>query len=60
MGKMSEDLRLMLKCCTLYYEKEMGQGEIAKKINISRPTVSRLLKQAKWDGIIKLQINNPL
>lgn len=60
MSKMYEDLRLMLKCCTLYYEKEYSQAEIAKRLNISRPTVSRLLKQAKLEGIIKIQINSPL
>ena len=60
MKKIVEEVRLMVKCCTLYYEDGINQQEISKILGISRPTVSRLLKDAKEQGIIKIEINNPI
>ncbi|SHJ36685.1 DNA-binding transcriptional regulator LsrR, DeoR family [Geosporobacter subterraneus DSM 17957] len=57
MKKILGDIRLMVKCCILYYEEDLGQQEIAKLLGISRPTVSRLLKEAKESGIVKIEIN---
>ncbi len=51
--------KLMVKVCNLYYMDDMKQEEIAKKVGISRPTVSRLLKDAKEAGIVKIQIISP-
>ena len=58
MKKISGDLRLIYKCCTLYYEDQLSQQEIAKVLEISRPTVSRLLKEAKEREIVKIEINH--
>lgn len=49
---------LMLKTALLYYEDEATQSEIAKKLNISRPTVASLLQEAKEKGIIKITIQH--
>lgn len=38
---------LILKVALLYYENEETQSDIAKKLNISRPTVASLLHEAK-------------
>ncbi len=51
--------RLMVKVCNLYYMDDLKQEEIAKKLGISRPTVSRLLKDAKEAGIVRIQIVSP-
>ncbi|MEL7568918.1 MAG: sugar-binding domain-containing protein, partial [Bacillota bacterium] len=51
--------KLMVKVCNLYYIDDMKQEEIAKKLGISRPTISRLLKDAKEAGIVKIQIISP-
>lgn len=51
--------KLMVKACNLYYMDDMKQEEIAKKLGISRPTVSRLLKDAKDAGIVKIEIISP-
>ena len=59
MKKILGDTRLMLKCCVMYYEKQMGQNEIAKKLGISRPTVSKLLKEAKERGYVRIEIVGP-
>ena len=59
MKKILGDTRLMLKCCVMYYENQMGQNEIAKKLGISRPTVSKLLKEAKERGYLRIEIVGP-
>ena len=56
MKKIVDDIRLMAKICDLYYNKEMDQKAIAKQLNISRPTISRLLHNAKEQGIVKISI----
>ena len=43
----------------MYYENEMGQNEIAQKLGISRPTVSKLLKEAKERGYLRIEIVGP-
>ena len=59
MKKILGDTRLMVKCCVMYYENQMGQHEIAKKLGISRPTVSKLLKEAKERGYVRIEIVGP-
>ncbi|MBR0600602.1 sugar-binding transcriptional regulator [Sinanaerobacter chloroacetimidivorans] len=51
--------KLMVKVCNLYYIDDLKQEEIAKKLGLSRPTISRLLKDAKEAGIVKIQIISP-
>ena len=43
----------------MYYQLEYGQQQIAKELNISRPTVSRLLKHAKDNGFVTITISDP-
>jgi DNA-binding transcriptional regulator LsrR (DeoR family) len=50
---------LTVKAAYLYYMKNMPQSKIAKKLNISVPTVSRLLNKAREDKIIEFVINDP-
>ncbi len=44
----------------LYYQSEYSQHEIANLLNISRPTVSKLLKYAKESGYVTIEINDPM
>lgn len=44
----------------LYYESDVSQQEIAKMLNLSRPTVSRLLQYAKEHGFVEVRINDPI
>lgn len=39
--------QLSVEVARLYYQSDYSQQEIANKLNISRPTISRLLKYAK-------------
>ena len=54
----SQEHRYYLKLKALYYLYEEGytQTEIAKLLNISRVTLSRLLEEAKAEGMIKFEI----
>ncbi|TFH04036.1 MAG: sugar-binding transcriptional regulator, partial [Spirochaetales bacterium] len=46
--------RLMYKIAHAYYEAELTQAEIAARFGISRVRVSRLLTQARTDGIVRI------
>lgn len=58
MKKIVDDERLIVKCCSLYYDENLGQKEIADILKISRPTVSRLLKAGRESGIVEVKIHN--
>ncbi|WP_078549364.1 sugar-binding transcriptional regulator [Litchfieldia alkalitelluris] len=56
----NEKLNKMVEAARLYYQLDYSQQDIAKKLDVSRPTVSRLLKQAKELGVVEIKINNPV
>lgn len=49
----------MVLISNLYYKDKMSQQEIAKKLNISRPWVSKLLARAEELGIVKIEVLSP-
>lgn len=53
---MSDRTDLLVKVAVLYYEENVTQTEIAKKLNLSRPTVASLLNEAKDKGIVKISV----
>lgn len=50
----------MALIATLYYKNNLSQNEIAKKLNVSRPWISKLLKKAQDAGMVKITIQSPL
>ena len=50
---------LLLEAARLYYEHHLNQAQIAAKLKVSRPGVSRLLQEARDTGIVKIQIVDP-
>jgi DNA-binding transcriptional regulator LsrR (DeoR family) len=58
MRKVVDDVRLMIKVCDLYYNQERSQQKIADELNLSRPTVSRLLSSARDQGVVKIIISD--
>jgi len=50
---------LLSKVSKLYYEQGLTQQEIADKLLLSRPKVSRLLKQARNLGIVQITVLSP-
>lgn len=52
--------RLSIETARLYYLSDYSQQEIATKLGVSRPTVSRLLQYAKEKGYVRIDIVDPL
>ena len=53
-----QKIERMIAVAHMYYEEDMNQSQIAKKLRISRPLVSVLLKEAKACGIVKITMND--
>ena len=51
--------QMMVQICQLYYEHNLPQKKIADRFGISRSYVSKLLLEAKEQGIVKIEIINP-
>ncbi|WP_221929922.1 sugar-binding transcriptional regulator [Fodinibius sediminis] len=43
----------------MYYDQNLNQQEIANRLHLSRPKVSRLLKQAREEGIVRISVISP-
>ncbi|MCK6255552.1 sugar-binding transcriptional regulator [Fictibacillus sp. KIGAM418] len=54
-----EKLKKVIEAAKLYYLLDYNQNQIAAELGISRPTVSRLLQQAKTEGIVQIKIMDP-
>jgi deoxyribonucleoside regulator len=46
----------VIEAAKMYYLLDYNQNEIAKRLGVSRPTVSRLLQTAKKEGIVQIKI----
>jgi deoxyribonucleoside regulator len=58
--KKQEELSdLLIEVSKFYYEEQLTQAQIAKKVGLSRPKISRLLKLARETGLVKVIISNP-
>ena len=53
-------VRKMNLAAEMYYLYDMSQKEIADRLSVSRPWVSKLLKRAKETGVVRIEINSPL
>lgn len=60
MKKIVDDLRLVYKCCDLYYTDQMTQQDICDSLGLSRATVSRMLKIGREQGIVRIEVVNPI
>src|SRR4051812_31460646 len=49
----------MVKVARLYHEHGIRQPEIARRLHVSQARVSRLLKQAELDGIVRTTVVVP-
>lgn len=58
MATITEDRRLIVKVAKLYYFDGMTQAEIARKIGVSRPIVSKMISKAKEDKIVEIFIKD--
>ncbi|MCQ2492583.1 MAG: sugar-binding transcriptional regulator [Lachnospiraceae bacterium] len=60
MKKIVDDLRLIYKCCDLYYTDNMTQQQICDSLGLSRATVSRMLRMGREQGIVRIEVINPI
>ncbi|MGE1062481.1 sugar-binding transcriptional regulator [Megasphaera paucivorans] len=49
-----------INAAKLYYQSGYSQHDIAKRLGISRPSVSRLLQYAKDNGFVRIEIFDPI
>jgi DNA-binding transcriptional regulator LsrR (DeoR family) len=54
-----DELRMIARVARMYYEWDMRQSEIAKQLDLSQATVSRLISRSKEEGIIRISVNIP-
>jgi DNA-binding transcriptional regulator LsrR (DeoR family) len=54
-----DELRLMTKVARLYHEQDLRQSEIAESLHLSQSTVSRLLKRAEQEQIVRVTVSVP-
>jgi len=52
--------QLMYAAASLYYVQDATQAEIADRLGTSRPTVSRLLSEARRLGIVRIEVIEPV
>jgi len=57
--RLEPDRELLAKVADLYYLREMTQQEIAERLGLSRPAVSRLLQRARAEGIVRIEVHPP-
>jgi DNA-binding transcriptional regulator LsrR (DeoR family) len=53
-----EEKKLLIKISKLYYFEEWTQADIAKKIGVSRPMVSKLLHKARENRVVEIIIHD--
>jgi DNA-binding transcriptional regulator LsrR (DeoR family) len=55
----TDELRMMTRVAQLYHEDRLKQAEISERLNVSQATVSRLLKRAEDEGVVRVTIVAP-
>ena len=54
-----DELRLMAKVARMYHRDGLRQVQITDRLNIHQSTVSRLLKRAEKEGIVRIALTMP-
>jgi deoxyribonucleoside regulator len=58
-GPDQDELRQMVRCVQLYYRAQHHQNEIARELGLSTSKVSRLLKRAFAEGLVRVEVELP-
>lgn len=56
---MDSEILKLVQVAKLYYEENLNQSEIAKRLGVSRPLVSNMLTKARAMGIVEIKIKEP-
>lgn len=54
-----DELRLMTKIARMYYLQELNQQEITERLQLHQSTISRTLKRARAENLIRFSIATP-
>ena len=54
----AHELNLLVNVAELYYQEGLHQAEIAKRLSVSRSTISRALQEARTSGIVEITIHS--
>jgi DNA-binding transcriptional regulator LsrR (DeoR family) len=60
MNHPDERINLLADIAEMYFVEDKNQSEIASLVGMTRSNVSRLLKEARESGIVKIEINRPV
>ena len=55
-----EYIQTLVQAAMMYYNDNLTQQEISRKLGTTRQSVSKLLNEAKTKGIVEIKINNPV
>ena len=55
----SDELRLIARVARMYHLDEMKQSEIAARIRVSQAGISRLLRRAREEGVVRISVDAP-
>ena len=55
-----EELLLLAEVAQLYYVGDFTQERIARRVGTSRSNVSRMLKEAREQGLVEIKVRSPL
>ncbi len=55
----SDELRLIARVARMYHLDDIKQSDIASRLRISQATVSRLLKRASMEGLVRISVDAP-
>ena len=53
-------LELLASIASMYYEENLSQADIAARTGYSRSMISRLLNEARTEGVVEIRIRYPL
>lgn len=53
-------VELLAQIAGFYFEENMTQNEIARRTGYSRSMISRLLAEARQEGVVEIRVNHPL
>ena len=56
---MTERTERLAQVASLYYEQDLTQDEIARRAGTSRSTVSRMIQEAREEGVVEIIVHYP-
>lgn len=57
---MDKKIDTLVRVSELYYQQNLSQNTISEIMGVSRPTVSRLLEEARSVGVVEIVIHSPV